>query len=91
MESAIDMSRRFFITLNGEQCILFSHTVFIAKGRRETHVSKTKNTYFQVKTWQILSICYTQNYSVNNEPFILGFQAIHKIKNSFLASIYYAS
>ena len=49
MERAIDMCRSFFTTLNGKQCILFSYTVFITKGSRETRVSKTEKTYFQVK------------------------------------------
>ena len=70
MESAIDICRSFFTTLNGKQCIPISYTVFITKEWREIHVSKTGKTYFQVKTWQILSICYTQNYSVNNELYI---------------------
>ena len=46
MESAIDMCRNFFTTLNGKQCIPFSYTVF--KGDVK-HVSKTEKTYFQVK------------------------------------------
>ena len=42
MERAIGMCRSFFPTL----CI---YMVVITKGRRETHVSKTEKTYFQVK------------------------------------------
>ena len=43
------MCRSFFTTLNGKQCIPFSYTVFITEGSRETCVSKTEKTYFQVK------------------------------------------
>ena len=49
MQNAIDMRRSFFTTLNGKQCIPFSYTVFITKGSRETRVSKTEKSYFQVK------------------------------------------
>ena len=49
MESAIDICRSFFTTLNGKQCIPISYTVFITKGWREIHVSKTGKLIFKLK------------------------------------------
>ena len=47
MESAIDMCRSFFTTLNGKQCIPFSYTVF--KGDVKHMCQELKKLIFKLK------------------------------------------
>ena len=60
MESAIDMCRSFFNSLNGKQYIPVSYTVFITKGSRETRVSKTEKTYFKLNMANPVNILYSE-------------------------------